>query len=91
MVEGRVDGRLRRLRGGRREFRKQRATSPGALVTLFGSRMGPLQGVNFQLENGIVPTELAGTRVLVNGAPVPILYSSYWQVNVVLPYSLAVR
>jgi uncharacterized protein (TIGR03437 family) len=70
-------------------FSNNDATSPGALVTLFGSRMGPMQGVNFQLENGVVPTELAGTRVLVNGAPVPILYSSYWQVNIVLPYSLA--
>ena len=62
---------------------------PGALVTLFGSRMGPLEGVGFRLENGVVPTTLAGTRVLVNGEPTPILYSSYWQVNAILPYSLS--
>ena len=64
------------------------SVSPGAMVTLFGSRMGPVQGVEFQLESGVVPTTLAGTRVLVNGEPVPVLYSSYWQVNVILPYSL---
>jgi uncharacterized protein (TIGR03437 family) len=64
--------------------------SPGAIVTLFGSRMGPREGVAFQLEDGRVPTALAGTRVLLNGEPVPILYSSYWQVNVIIPYSLAV-
>lgn len=62
--------------------------SPGAIVTLFGSRMGPREGVAFQLENGRVPTALAGTQVLVNGEPVPILFASYWQVNAILPYSL---
>jgi uncharacterized protein (TIGR03437 family) len=62
--------------------------SPGAIVTLFGSRMGPREGVGFQLQNGRVPTSLGGTRVLVNGEPVPILFASYWQVNAILPYSL---
>lgn len=55
--------------------------SPGAIVTLFGSRMGPLEGVAFQLGNGRVPTTLGGTRVLVNGEPIPLLFVSYWQVN----------
>ena len=43
--------------------------SPGAIGTLFGSRMGPREGVAFQLQNGRVPTSLSGTRVLVNGSP----------------------
>jgi uncharacterized protein (TIGR03437 family) len=64
--------------------------SPGAIVTLFGSRMGPREGIGFQLENQRVPMSLGGTRVLVNGEPAPILFSSYWQVNVILPYSLQV-
>ena len=64
---------------------------PGAIVTIFGSGLGPSQGVGFQLVNGQVPTSLGGTQVLVNGEPAPILYSSYWQLNVILPYSLAVR
>jgi len=64
--------------------------SPGAIVTLFGSRMGPREGIGFLLEDGRVPTSLGGTRVLVNGEPVPILYASYWQLNVILPYSLPV-
>jgi uncharacterized protein (TIGR03437 family) len=64
--------------------------SPGAIVTLFGSRMGPREGVAFQLENGRVPTTVGGTRVLINGEPVPILFASYWQVNAVIPYSLPV-
>ncbi len=64
--------------------------SPGAIVTLFGSRMGPPEGAAFQLEGGRVPASLGGTRVLVNGEPVPVLFASYWQVNVILPYSLEV-
>jgi len=46
--------------------------------------------VSFQLVSGQVPTSLGGTQVLVNGVQVPILYSSYGQLNLILPYSLAV-
>lgn len=62
--------------------------SPGQIVTLFGSGMGPREGVAFQLAGGRVPVSLAGTRVLVDGQPVPVLFTSYWQVNAILPYSL---
>jgi len=64
-------------------------TSPGAIVTIFGSGLGPGQGVTYQLENGQVPTTLGGTQVLVNGEPAPILYASAGQLNLVMPYSLA--
>ena len=64
--------------------------SPGSIVTLFGSRMGPLDGVGFEFEDGRLPTTLGGTRVLVNGEAVPLLFASYWQVNAILPYSLPV-
>jgi uncharacterized protein (TIGR03437 family) len=71
-------------------FTNSRAISPGAIVTIFGSGMGPNQGVGFQLVNGQVPASLGGTQVLVDGTPAPILYSSYGQLNLILPYSLAV-
>ena len=61
--------------------------SPGGIVTLFGGKLGPREGVAFELEGGRVPTELAGTRVLVNGEPIPLLYSSDSQVNGIFPYS----
>jgi uncharacterized protein (TIGR03437 family) len=64
------------------------AFSPGQIVTLFGGGMGPREGVAFELDNGRVPLSLAGTRVLVNDEPAAILYSSHWQVNAILPYSL---
>jgi uncharacterized protein (TIGR03437 family) len=70
------------------DFGNQQVVSPGAIVTIFGSQMGPGTGVSYQLENGQVPTTLGGTQVLVNGAPVPILYSSSDQLNLIVPYSL---
>lgn len=45
-------------------FTNQETISPGAIVTLFGSAMGPRQGVGFQLVDGQVPTSLGGTRCL---------------------------
>lgn len=65
--------------------------SPGAIVTLFGSRMGPRDPVSFQLVNGRVPVVLGGTQVLVNGEPAPILFSSYGQLNLILPTSLTIH
>jgi uncharacterized protein (TIGR03437 family) len=64
--------------------------SPGAIVTLFGSRMGPPEGAAFELQDGRVPTSVGGTRVIVDEEPVPVLYASYGQVNVILSYSLEV-
>lgn len=62
--------------------------SPGEIVTIFGSGIGPRDGVSFRLEDGRVPTAAGGTRVLLDGEAIPILYASYWQVNAIVPYSL---
>jgi len=71
-------------------FSEGEVTSPGALVTVFGTGLGPRTGVAFQLQNGSVPMQLGGTRVLVDGEPVPLLYASHTQVNAILPYTLKV-
>lgn len=63
--------------------------SPGGIMTIFGAGMGPAQGVSFQLVNGHVPTSLAGTQVLINGEAAPLLYASYGQLNLLVPYDLA--
>jgi len=62
--------------------------SAGTIVTLFGTRLGPRHGIGFQLENGRVPSSLGGTQVFINGEAIPILFSSYGQVNAILPYSV---
>ncbi|MCW5983207.1 MAG: hypothetical protein KIT09_34270 [Bryobacteraceae bacterium] len=64
------------------------SVSPGEIVTLFGSGIGPREGAAFQFENGRAPTSLGRVRVLVNGEAVPLLYVSWNQVNAILPYSL---
>lgn len=40
-------------------FRSDRGLSPGEIMTIFGSRMGPQSGAAFQLENGRLPTLLS--------------------------------
>lgn len=63
--------------------------SPGELVTIFGSNMGPATGINFTPDNGKVDTTLGNTMVLFNGIPAPVLYASAMQINAIVPYAVA--
>lgn len=56
---------------------------PGELITLFGSNVGPPRLV--QAPSISLPLELAGTKVLLDGIPVPILYTSAGQVTALVP------
>ncbi len=70
--------------------RKDRVV-PGEIVSLFGSTLGPRDGVGLQLDpNGRVATSLAGTRLLFNSVPSPLLYVSDRQINAVVPFELPV-
>jgi uncharacterized protein (TIGR03437 family) len=63
--------------------------APGEIVAIYGSGLGPATGVAFQLgSNGLVGTSLAGTRVLFNGTPAPVLYASATQVNAIVPFGI---
>jgi uncharacterized protein (TIGR03437 family) len=64
--------------------------SPGEIISLFGTRMGPFTGVAAGLDaNRRLPTSIAGTRVLFDGNPAPLLYVRADQINAVAPFSLA--
>jgi uncharacterized protein (TIGR03437 family) len=65
------------------------AVAPGELVTLFGSRLGPQQGVQAQatLENPF-PTQVANVEVTFDGTPAPLLWVQDAQINAVAPWSL---
>ncbi len=62
--------------------------SPGAVVSLYGERLGLAEGVAAPIEAGRFPTEVAGVRVLVGDTPAPLLYVSATQINAILPFDL---
>jgi uncharacterized protein (TIGR03437 family) len=68
--------------------------APGEIITVFGSNLapagpGPGGVTTFTLDSTQhVPTLLAGTRLLVNGIPAPLLYVSPTQLSAIVPYEL---
>lgn len=64
------------------------AVSPGEIVTIFGSDIGPAQPVSARGDRTF-ETVLAATRVLFDGIPGPLLYTSAGQVSAVVPNAVA--
>ena len=63
--------------------------TPGEIISIFGSSIGPDEGVGTQLdESGRVATEVAGTQVLMDGEPVPLFFVRADQVNAQATYRL---
>ncbi len=58
--------------------------SPGEIVALFGSSLGPVTGISNTQTFG---TTLAGVQVMFGAAAAPLLYVSAGQINAVVPYS----
>lgn len=65
--------------------------APGEIVLIYGTAMGPATLQSFSVVNGTVPTTLSGTRVLFDGIPAPVIYTSANQVAVVAPFALVGR
>jgi uncharacterized protein (TIGR03437 family) len=63
--------------------------SPGKIVVIYGTGLGPSQLIQNQPKNGQVGTELSGTAVSFNGFAAPILYTSATQIAVVVPYAVS--
>ena len=65
------------------------AISPGEILTLFGSGLGPAALTQFTIgSTGLFPTQIAGTSVTFNGIPAPMIYASSGLVAVVAPYEI---
>ncbi|HUA63908.1 MAG TPA: hypothetical protein VML19_34490 [Verrucomicrobiae bacterium] len=65
------------------------AISPGDVLVLYGSGLGPANVVSSALNSsGKLPTSVAGTTIFFNGTPAPILYSSATQVSVIAPFEI---
>ena len=64
--------------------------APGEIVTIFGSHLGPSQLRTYYLTDGAhLSRSISGTRVLFNGVPGPLIYTSDGQVSAIVPYALA--
>ena len=64
--------------------------SPGEIVTVFGSAIGPATGVLAAIDSrGYIETSLANVTVTFNGYAAPILYAYTGQINAIAPYELA--
>ncbi len=64
--------------------------SPGQILVLYGERLGPAALTTLALDaQGRVATTLAGSRLLIDGAPAPLIYTSAGQLSAVVPYVVA--
>ena len=64
--------------------------SPGELVTIFGSNLGPTSPVGTEVDASKRAVNLlANTVVTFDGAPAPLIYASSTQVTAIVPFSLA--
>lgn len=62
--------------------------SPGELITIFGSNIGPPIPVTMNIVLGYVSTSLGNVTVTIDGQNAPILYVSSNQVTVQVPYEV---
>jgi uncharacterized protein (TIGR03437 family) len=63
--------------------------TPGMAVTLFGSGMGPVEGLVPSIDaSGKIPTSLGGVQVLFNGTPAPLLFVRKDQINAMVPFGV---
>jgi uncharacterized protein (TIGR03437 family) len=67
------------------------AVSPGEMVTLFGTAIGPAAAAYATRDpaTGKLATTIGGVQVLFNGAPAPMIYASSTQVSAMVPYEMA--
>jgi trimeric autotransporter adhesin len=62
--------------------------TPGKIVTMYGGGLGPASLALFQVNNGTIGTQLAGTAVSFNGIAAPLIYTSSTQVAAIVPYEI---
>jgi len=70
-------------------FATSTAISPGEIITLFGTNIGPTTPAGLTLDTtGKVATTIGGVQVLVSGYASPMVYASATQVSAVVPYEV---
>lgn len=63
---------------------------PGMPLVVYGSALGPstLTLLSLTPDNSSIATSVAGTRVLFDGTPAPMIYSSNGQISMIVPFEL---
>jgi uncharacterized protein (TIGR03437 family) len=65
------------------------AIAPGMMVSLFGSGLGPQQGIQTQATlQSPFPTQAGNVEVTFDGKPAPLIWVQDAQINAVAPWSL---
>jgi len=68
----------------------QASVAPGEIVSIYGFGAGPPQITGFTSDAaGNVANSLNGAQALFDGKPVPMIYGSPYQANVIVPYEVA--
>ena len=62
--------------------------SPGQLVTIWGTNIGPASPATMSIVGGFVATSLGGVSVTIDGQGAPIIYANASQLNVQVPYEV---
>jgi uncharacterized protein (TIGR03437 family) len=62
--------------------------SPGEVVVIYGSGLGPATLANLQIVNGGLSTNLGGASVTFNGALAPMIYASATQLAAIVPFGI---
>jgi trimeric autotransporter adhesin len=65
------------------------AISPGEIVVLFGTAIGPQIPYGAQIWDGVMTAKVAGARVWFNGTPAPLIYAFPNQLAAVVPFNVA--
>lgn len=63
--------------------------APGGLISLFGANIGPTTAASFTDSANYVSTTLGGVSVMIDNVAAPIVYVSQHQINVQIPYGVA--
>lgn len=63
------------------------AVAPGEIVTVYGERLGQVAVVAATVANSKFNTMAGSTRVLFDGVPAPMIYSSEKQLAAIVPYA----
>lgn len=65
--------------------------SPGEIITLFGIGIGPDSLMSADLARSELARNLGDFKYLVDGNPASILYTSYRQASIIIPYAVTGR